>query len=109
MKKMMLLVVLLMSMAVLAEDKLTIVTVSSDQFSGAVQFPASAKGDQAIVRVFYWQETGFGRLLRSKEFVIPVFAGAAVAFDEVPASKSQVRNVEVIIVSNISKQDVPIN
>lgn len=74
-------------------------------FQGAVRFSASVKGDQAIVRVFYWQDhPDFGRLLRSQEFVIPVVPGVTVMFGDVPAQRNDVRNVDVTLVKNLSKQ-----
>lgn len=111
--KLVLIAVLLMSVAVVAEEKMTIIPITKGRFSGAVRFPSNAKGDQAVVRVFYWANRviagGDGKpvhLLLSKEFVIPVIAGGAVAFDEIPADQEQVRNIDVVLVNNVGKQTI---
>lgn len=101
---------LLMTVLVQAETKLTIIPITADHFSGAVQFPVDARGDQAIVRVFYWADRTINgqsvHLLLSKEFVIPVLPSVSVAFDETPAAIQQIRNIEVTIVSNVGTQNI---
>lgn len=91
---------------VVHETKIGIIGVESDgRFAGAVKFPANTKADKAIVTVYYWQYTkDFGKLLRSRDFVVTVMPGAAVMFDDVPAPRKDVRNVEVTLVRDISKQ-----
>jgi len=87
--------------------KMTIIALENDgHFAGAVSFPATTKADQAVVRVYFWTyHLQYGKLLRSRDFVIPVVAGATVMFDEVPAPRKDVRNVSVTLVRNVSNQE----
>ncbi len=101
------LVITVLIVACVAEDRMRIIPLTIEPFSGAVHFPADVKGDQAVVQVFYRTNKMLEgnsqpvHLLLSKQFVIPIIAGATVAFNEVPAGRDQVSRIEVTLLSNV--------
>jgi len=91
----------------LNEGKVNVQTFAEGgQFAVAVRVHDVPNANHAIVTYQYWEETsGYGRLLRTRQETIEVVPDAFVMGNGIAAERTQVRNVEVILVKDLEKHN----
>jgi hypothetical protein len=90
--------------SVIAKTK---VDILCDQQCAPVITVEDAQQDEvAILTVFYWQQTTrYGRLLRSTTSVVDVFPDIASMGDEIPASRENIKKVQVRLVRVLKREE----